>query len=29
MISIAVNCDSANASGLLNTLTLGLIHLVP
>ena len=29
MISIAMYCDSANASCLLNTATLGLIHLVP
>ena len=29
MISIAMNCDSANASCLLNTATLGLIHMVP
>ena len=29
MISIAMNCESANASCLLNTATLGLIHLVP
>ena len=29
MISIAMNCDSAKASCLLNTPTLGLIHLAP